>query len=77
MTTRVKPVRQASSVPTRKVAVGGLAGAITFIAVWVLNNFDLLPGGKDVPGDVAAALTTLLTFVISYLVPPSARDTIL
>jgi hypothetical protein len=63
-------------VPTRKVFTGGLAGAITLIVIWILNNFDLLPGGRDVPGEVAAAVTTITAFVLSYIVPPSARDQI-
>lgn len=76
MVTPTKRVRQASSIPTRKVFAGGLAGAITLIAVWVLNDFDLLPKGQDIPGEVASALTTIITFLLSYFTPPLERDQI-
>lgn len=68
--------KQANQSPTRKVAFGGAVGAISAILVWVLNDFDILPGGQDVPGEIASAITTFLTFVVSYLVPPAAADDI-
>jgi hypothetical protein len=54
--------------PRRKVAVGGLAGALAFVLVWVVNTF-CMPSGKSIPSEVATAFTTILTFVVSYLVP--------
>jgi hypothetical protein len=69
--------RQTSELPTRKVLTGGLVGSVVLIAVWIINSFDLLPGNKDIPAEVSSALTILLTFIISYLVPPSARDNII
>jgi hypothetical protein len=71
-----KSYRQTSAAPTTKVLAGSMVGTMVTIVVWVLNTSDLLPGGKDVPSEVATAITTLLTFMISYLVPPSARDAI-
>jgi putative flippase GtrA len=49
--------------PDRKVAAGGLAGALSIIVVWLMSL-----GGVDVPGEVAAAFTTILGFVTAYFV---------
>ncbi len=65
--------KQQDNVPTRKVIAGGMAGAITAIAVYVLNNY-YLPEAKPIPGDIGAAITTVLSFIISYFVPPAASD---
>jgi hypothetical protein len=71
------PMKQASSSPTRKVTIGAATGAATAILVWIVNEFNLLPGGKDIPGDIGAAISTLFTFLASYYVPPSPEDTII
>lgn len=65
--------KQASSSPTRKVLAGGVAGAITLVVVWALNTY-FLPLGKPITGEIAAALTTLASFGLSYWVDPSAAD---
>jgi len=59
-----------SAKPARKVWVGGLAGATTAIVVWLIHTV----GGPTVPGEISAAITTVLTFVASYLVPPAEAD---
>jgi putative flippase GtrA len=59
-----------TAVPSQKVTVGVLAGAITTIVIWALKSVVIIPG------EVAAAITTVLSFVVSYLVPPAARDQI-
>lgn len=63
---------QSSAAPTRKVAFGGVAAAITTITVYVLNNFVLK--SHPITGEVAGAFTTLLSFAIAYIVPPTAAD---
>lgn len=50
--------------PTRKVGAGALAGAVSIIAVWVLRQFFDI----EVPGEVASAGTTVLTFGTSFFV---------
>jgi hypothetical protein len=60
----------ASAAPARKVWVGGLAGATTAILVYVVHAV----GGPEIPGEISAAITTVLTFVASYLVPPAESD---
>lgn len=46
--------------PTRKVNVGALAGALSLIVVWLIG---------DVPGEVAVAFSTVASFALSYVVP--------
>jgi putative flippase GtrA len=48
--------------PTRKVTVGGAAGAAATVIVWFLGEV-----GTDVPGEVGAAIATLLAFAGSFL----------
>ncbi len=55
-------------IPYKKVSAGTLAGALTIILVWVVNTF-VLVGDHTLTGEVASALTTVLTFVVSYMVP--------
>jgi hypothetical protein len=64
-------VKQQSATPTRKVIAGGLAGAVTIIVVYVLNTY-LLP--KPLPAELVAPITVIVSFAISYLIPPSAVD---
>ncbi len=59
--------------PTRKVGAGGATGALTLIIVWVLNSF-VLPPDRQITGEIAAAITTILSFAVSYLVPPAPVD---
>ena len=55
-------------VPSRKVSSSALAGAISITVVWAVNNF----AGTAIPGEVASALTTILSSLVAYLVPESA-----
>lgn len=58
--------RSPSAVPVPKVAVSGATGAIVAILVWGLSEY----GGIKLPAEVAAALTTVFSFVAGYLTPP-------
>ena len=60
---------QPTAAPTRKVTVGALAGALTVLAVYLLGL-----AGLDLPAEGAAALTTLVSFVLAYLVPSADQD---
>lgn len=53
-----------SARPTAKVGVGASAGAVTVILVWVGSL-----AGVEVPGDVAAAVTLLITAAAAYFMP--------
>jgi putative flippase GtrA len=54
-------VKQPTSLPTRKVAAGGSAGAITVVLVWLAGQF-----GLEVPGEVASAVTVLISTVAAW-----------
>ena len=56
----------ASAVPTRKVGAGVLAGALSTLLLFILQT--AMPD-LQLPSTVGAAVTTLLTFVVSYFVP--------
>lgn len=59
-----------SAKPARKVSAGAAVGALVTIGVWVIET----AGHTTVPAYVAVALSTLLAFVVSYLIPPSDSD---
>ena len=62
-------VGKPTSKPVRKVTAGGIAGAGTAVLVFVLNSY-LLPSSKPIPPEIASALTTVITFLVSYLISP-------
>ena len=66
------PVRTESNAPVRKVTVGGIAGAITTILVYVVNTY--LAPSKPLTPEIAAAITTIISFVAAYWVRPAASD---
>jgi hypothetical protein len=49
---------------TSKVAAGGLAGVIVAIITWILSLWNI-----NVPGDIAAAITVVVSFIVGYNVP--------
>jgi len=53
--------------PKPKVAAGTLAGALTVMAVWIASLF-----GAEIPGFVAAAMVTILGFIVAWFVPESS-----
>jgi hypothetical protein len=46
---------------------------VATIAVFALNTY-VLPHDKPLTADISVALATILSFVISYFVPPAATD---
>jgi hypothetical protein len=63
-------VKSPTAAPVRKVTAGGIGGAVATLALWALAqyaNFHPQP-------EVAAAITTVISFIVAYLVPPSAND---
>ena len=54
-----------SLVPVRKVGSAGLGGAIATGIIWALGEF----AGVELGEEVAAAVITVVTFVVGYLVP--------
>ena len=51
-----------------KVGMAAVAGAVVAIGVWVLGQNHI-----TVPGDIAAAATTIVMFVTGYLFPHAAQ----
>jgi hypothetical protein len=51
--------------PNRKVNVGLAAGAIMTILAWASKAF----GGPEITAEVALSGSTLIVFVLQYLVP--------
>jgi len=63
-------VNQPSVAPVRKVTAGGLSGAVVTILVWALEYF----ANVQIPAYVVAALVTVVSFIVAYLVPAAATD---
>jgi len=61
--------------PVRKVWAGGVTGAFVTLIVLILNAYVPMFVHKPISGEISAAATTVLTFVVGYLVPPSPRET--
>lgn len=61
--------------PSTKVTTGAIAGAIVVFLLWVAKSTGLV---DDMPEEVAVAISTVVSFVLSYVVPetnpaPSSR----
>ena len=50
--------------PQRKVAAGGLGGAVAVLVLWLLGM-----SGTEIPVGAEAAVTLLVTSGLAYLVP--------
>ncbi len=48
--------------PTQKVAAGAIAGSITVVLVYLVQELFTI----EIPAEVAAALTTIISFTSSY-----------
>lgn len=60
-------VNQSTPSPTRKVTGGAVVGIPSgVILVWLIDSFAGLP--QPIPGEVAAAIGSLLSVVASYFV---------
>jgi hypothetical protein len=59
------PVKTASWAPTAKVSAGALAAAATTLILALMKK----AGWHDLPAEIGAAVTTLMTFGIQYIVP--------
>ena len=64
-------MKQANSAPIRKVTAAGIAGVLVTIILWLLSAF---APELEIPEEVAAALTTVIAFIVAYFVPPAESD---
>ena len=62
--------RMKTFTPAQKVTAGALAGALTTIAIWLLKTY----AHTEITGEVGAAITTVLTFIVACVIPPNERD---
>jgi hypothetical protein len=56
--------------PARKVWVGSIVGATTTLVVALIEAI----GNTKIPGTIAVSISTVLSFIVSYVVPPSDND---
>jgi len=61
-------VDQPTAAPTRKVAAGGIGGAIMFLVALCLKQFL----GIELPDEVIAGSTAIVAFLFAYFVKESA-----
>ncbi len=62
--------------PVRKVTAGVFTGALVTLTVLILNTYHPFFKQKDnkISGEISGAATTVLTFIVSYLVPPGKKE---
>jgi ABC-type enterobactin transport system permease subunit len=60
-----------TAIPARKVIGSALGAATATIVLYVLNTHVLT---APVPAEVGGALTTVVTFMVGYYLPPAPRD---
>jgi len=60
--------------PVRKVVLGGVTGALVTLIVASLNTYYPAFENKPISGEISGAATTVLTFIVSYLIPPGRQE---
>jgi putative flippase GtrA len=55
---------QPSAAPTAKVSAVGIGGSVTAVLFWILGQF----WSVEIPPEIAAAITTIISFLSGYLV---------
>jgi hypothetical protein len=63
--------RTQTGAPTTKVMGGTLGAALATLFIWGLTA-----AGLTVDESVKVALTTVITFVAGYMIPPAPRDNV-
>lgn len=56
--------------PAKKVASGGIGGALSFLVVWGLNKY----ADAGIDGEAGTAIGVVVTFVVSYFTPAAAGE---
>ena len=62
--------------PVRKVTAGAFTGALVTLIVLILNTYVPSFERKPISGEISSAATTVLTFIVSYLVSPGKEEAI-
>jgi hypothetical protein len=68
-------VRTECNRPVRKVWAGGISGAATTLVFYIINTH--IAPDKPIPPEVATALLTLLSFLVSYITSPGKDEGLL
>jgi hypothetical protein len=58
-------VNQPTAAPTNKVLAGAFVGAVTTVILWAIEEFTPI----KMPSNIGAAISTILAFVASYIIP--------
>lgn len=61
-------MNQSTATPTRKVAAGGIGGAVAIVLIYAFQTFT----GAQLPAEVASAVTLIVSFGTSYIVRDEA-----
>ena len=56
--------------PARKVSVAAVVGAVTSLLLWIIES----AAGVKIPSYIATSIMTIVSFIVAWLVPPSADD---
>jgi hypothetical protein len=64
-----------SYTPVRKVSFAGATGVLVSLVVALLNRY-VLPADLAITGDISGMATTLLSFVVAYLIPPGIEEAV-
>lgn len=64
-----------TNTPVRKVTVGVISGAVVTLIVGILNTYAPFFEKKPITGEISGAATTVVSFLISYLVRPDPSET--
>ncbi len=67
---------QSTSQPVRKVTAGAFTGALVTLIVLIFNTYHpfFKQENNQIYGEISGAATTVLTFLVSYLVPPGRKE---
>lgn len=57
-------VDQPTAAPTRKVAAGGIGGALSIVLIYIIQVVFTV----ELPAEVASAVTLIVSFLASYFV---------
>jgi len=71
-----QPGISATLKPRRKVLGSGITGCVVTILVFILNTYVFTGdnANKKITSEVSAATTTVLSFLIAYLIPPDPNE---
>lgn len=67
---------RSTSMPIRKVGFASFAGAVVVLTVGILNDYSPYFEKKPISGDIAAAATAVVEFMVAYLVAPGKGEAI-